>query len=223
MFTTVFDEPAARSPSLMVSPGLSGTAEADGAAEPEAAADGAADATATDGAAEPDAPGDAEAPPAIIVVQSPGTRLAGIGSVTPAATTPIVTAVWLLPRSVRIAPPVMLLPFAGWNCRIAWFRPDGLGEPAGADTGALTGAELAAGVPVAPATPPLDVLLPHAAIVRIAVATRPADANRRFRDMVLSSSFLGKARFSRANATSGVPGQRRGVTDARRILAPRWA
>ena len=143
----------------------------------------------------------------------------------PAATTPIVTAVWLLPRSVRIAPPVMLLPFAGWNCRIAWFRPEALGEPAGADTGALTGGELAAGVPVAPATPPLDVLLPHAAIVRIAVATRPADANRRFRDMVMSSSFLGKARFSRGMRNrgfraSGTELQTRGESSAR---APRKA
>src|SRR6478752_5829506 len=47
MFTTVFDAPAARSPSFAVSPGFSGTGEPDGAAEPDAAADGAA----TDGAA----------------------------------------------------------------------------------------------------------------------------------------------------------------------------
>src|SRR6478672_9377020 len=169
MFTTVFDAPAVRSPSFAVSPGLSGTGEPDGAAEPDAAADGAA----TDGAAdaEPDGPGDAEAPPELIVVQSPGTRLAGIGSVMPAATTPIVTAVWLLPRSVRIAPPVMPLLFSCWNCRIAWFRPEALGEAAGAEAGALTGGELAAGVPVAPATPPLEVVLPQAVIARIPAAT----------------------------------------------------
>src|SRR4029078_2459413 len=83
--------------------------------------------------------------------------------------------------------------------------------------GALTGGELAAGVPVAPATPPLEVLLPHAAIVRIAVATRPADASRSFRDMAMSSSFFGQEQILARNAKSGVPGQRGGVTDAHRI------
>ena len=39
------------------------------------------------------------------------------------------------------------------------------------------------GVPVAPATSPLLVVLPHAAIARTAAATRPVDASLMVRDM----------------------------------------
>src|SRR5215470_1371552 len=115
MLMTVFDEPADRSPSLIVSPGLSGIGEADASAEADADGDPAGDAA---GEAAAEAAGDAAGDGAgalIAAVQSPGTSWAGIGSVTPAATTPTVTAVWLLPRSVRIPPPVMLLLLTAWN------------------------------------------------------------------------------------------------------------
>ncbi len=115
--------------------------------------------------------------------------LAGIGSVMPAATTPIVTAVWSLPRSVRIAPPVILLPPISWNWRNAWFSAND--APGDADASAdgsveVTGelasglVEPAAGVPVAPATPPLL----HATSAKAATPTRAVTAARDIRDMV---------------------------------------
>src|SRR5262245_53080563 len=202
MLITVFDEPAERSPSLIVSPGLSGIGEADSSADGDAAGEPAGDAAG-------EAAGDAAGDPAgalIAAVQSPGMRLAGIGSVTPAATTPTVTAVWLLPRSVRIPPPVMLLLLTASNVMNFWFRPEAAGEPAGPDSGGETGGYTAPGGPVAPATPSdgLVVLLPHAATIS-AVATRPANANRGLRDMAVLLIVLGrwKRRLTRAKRDRG--------------------
>jgi hypothetical protein len=169
----VFDAPAERSPSLIVDPGVSGIAEPDGAAlagAAEAAIDAAADAAGLGGGAP----------------QAVGTRAAGSGSVMPAATTPIVTAVWPFPRSVRIAPPVIVPVPTGTKSSLSWFDAaladadgDGSADVDGEPEAEELGEALAPGVPVAPATPPLV----QAATITIATGRRRAPALRLIRDM----------------------------------------
>src|SRR5215213_426002 len=190
---TVFELPAFRSFSLYspFGPAVTGPGSPLGLAAPLAAglpaALAAGLAAALAAGLAPLAPGLALAPPpAVMSAHVPGASSAGIGSVTPAATTPIVTAVVPSPRSVRIAPPVMLLPPTVWNCNKAWLSaaPEPPADGEAPPDGDATGGALAGGLLVVPATPPLPVLLPHAATANSTPARTATRPPRMFRDMV---------------------------------------